>query len=800
MTDTAARTVPAWRMTLVVAVVALAVLAAIALRTRAGLSFLKYPIAAEMVLDGSLARERTIDFSPLYLGLHVAATRFVSAPRVAISAAQTVLAAASVALLFVILRRRVSRRLALVGAAGLLFNRNLLVHQSILEPEIVLLFLVLVFLAWVARPGRWTAFGAGVAGALALATRPNLLPVLALVPVAYCFARPIRSRLTHEPEPKNGDPGRWRGVIVPSALFGLPIALAVGLLMLRSAEATGNPLAPTMNPGTVFFEGNNPLSFGTSAVYPPVVSLLAQQPSASREPDRAHQLYRDIARASTGEPLSVSQVNGYWRDRALAFIRAEPLRWLRLELGKMTLAFHSTRLHDVATAWLIERELGLLPSIPFALVGALALVGLLVEAPRWRRALLLYALLASQLATMLVFYVSARQRIVLLPAALYFAMVALERLGQPHRRLYGLLAILLGLCLVLPHPVLDELAHQRSRRFEAEARVRELQAAILREPPAWHREAATAWLATRPDRVPRQRAAFLPNEDVSVDEQILRSVISRNDLSAPGRFDRAIAERAAGRLVEAEATLAELEAEGFTPYRSVMSTDLATHRAWLAALGGDASAAEGHVRRALERSPGDPHALALQVALWGDEAAKQDLDAFWSRADVELLLGQAFLDLGKPEQAYEHLAWIARAAPTLRVAEVDLAATLGALGRHDEGARHYLRQHARSVDPIDRDPEIANLFRAWLAADPQPQRRLLTARILHAFGYSSEALRILEPLEAALIDEAAPEQSAGDSSRLAREVQREAATIRRALSPGPQSLGRAIAPAGSVVP
>ncbi len=778
------RSAPTWQMTAAVAVVALVVLVAIGSKIRAaGLSFSKYPVAAEMVLDGSLARERIIDFSPLYLGLHVAATRFLPAPKFTISVLQTVLAAASIALLFVILRRRVSVRLALVGAAGLLLNRNLLVHQSILEPEIVLLFLVLLFLALVAHPGRWNTLMAGVAGALALATRPNLLPVLALVPVAYFLAQAARKASTRGAVPASGGASAWRGVIVRSAWFVLPIALAVGLLLMRSAQATGDPLAPAMNPGTVFFEGNNPLSFGTSAVYPPVVSLLAQQPSPGREPDRAHQYYRDIARASVGEPLSVAEVNGYWRDRALAFIRAEPLRWLRLEVGKLTLAFHNARLHDVAAAWFIERELGLLPSVPFAVVGALALVGLLIEAPRWRQALLLYALVASQLATMLVFYVSARQRIVLLPAALYFAVVALERLGQPERRLLGLLVFLLGLCLVLPHPVLGELAHQRSRRYEAEARVRELQEAILREPPAWHHEAAAAWLAAQPNRVPRQRAAFLPNEVVSVDEQILRAVIARNDLSASGRFDRTIAERAAGRLADAEATLAELEAEDFHPYRSVMSTDLATHRAWLAALAGDTAAAARHVDEALARTPGDPYALALRVAQWGDEAAKKELVAFWSRADVELLLGQSFLDLGKPEQALEHLAWIARAAPTLRVAQVELAATLGALGRLDEGASLYLREHARSVDPIDRDPEIADLFRAWLAAEPTPERHLLTARVLHAFGYLREAQGLIEPLEAAL-DRPVPERLAGLSGPLARDVAREAAAIRRALSSG----------------
>ena len=760
------------RAAVLLALAALAVLAPVALHTRSGLRFLKYPVAAEHLLAGTLAPERLVDFSPLYLWLNVLAVRFLPEPAVALLGLQTLLAALAVGLLYVVLRRRVSGRLALLGCAGLLLNRNLLVHQSILEPEVLLLFLLMLVLVLIARPGGGSTFAAGIAGALALATRPSLLPVLAFVPVVFALGPPanVGSRTAH------------RRLGVRCAIFLLPLVLAVAATMVRSARATGDPLAPGMNPGTVFFEGNNPLSFGTSAVYPPVVAWLAQQPSSGSQPDYAHQIYRDIARASTGRQLSVREVNAYWQGRALAFMRDEPLRWLRLELGKLTLALHNVRLHDVATAWLIERELGLLPTLPFALVGALALVGLLIEASRWRTSLIFYVLFSSQLLVMLVFYVSARQRIALLPAACYFAVVALERLARPRRGWYLALVALLALCLVLPHPQLAELDYQRRHAFEAEAIASELRPAFAKDPPAWHLERAVALLAARPGVVDRQRPAYLPQEEQGIDARVLAAVEARGETSPSARFDHALASLAAGRPEAAEAELAALEAGGFTPYRLAMPITLATYRAQVARARGRGCDARAFLRQALEKAPGDPFALAERLVASGDPEDRRRLYAYWSRVDAEILLGRAWLAHGDARAALEHLRWAAAAAPALRSVQIDLAVALAGAGQRDEGVRHFLAEQAKSVDPIAHDPEVPKMFRAWLAEAPEPRRRLVTAQVLYAYGYLREALALLAPLEQQAAGRLGPRRANGATHPYDRDVLRQTRDLRRALA------------------
>ena len=156
-------------------------------------------------------------------------------------------------------------------------DRHLLVYARILEPEVCLLFCLLAFLWLLDQKTRLAPWLAGGSAALCLAIRPTFLPAFLLVPLYYWL---------------RGDPGKpWRG---KSSAFLAPVA-AVLLLALRASAVTGDPRTPMMNPGTVFFEGNNPLSQGTSAIYPPVVLAFVRH--SGDEPDPAHQHYRRIARA-----------------------------------------------------------------------------------------------------------------------------------------------------------------------------------------------------------------------------------------------------------------------------------------------------------------------------------------------------------------------------------------------------------------------------------------------------------------------------------------------------------------------
>lgn len=693
-------------------------------------AFRKYSLAAERFLSGELANERLMDFSPFYFHLAVAAERLLPHPEQALQVLQIVLVAIAAGWFYAVLSRRFGHRLAALAVLVLAFDRHLLIYERILEPEACLFFFLIGFLYFFERPERWAGWIAGGFAALGLATRPTFLPVFALVPLCLWW---------------RGE--RGRPLLRRAAAVVSPVAAMLVVLMLRAAAVTGDPLTPVMNPGTVFFEGNNPLSHGTSAIYPPITLLLAGH--GSDVPDSAHQHYRGVARADTGRELSVREVNVYWGGRAFAFLRATPDRALRLALAKLVRTFHSFRWHDVSVAW--EYDDGLwLPAVPFALIAALAISGGLFEARRWRASLLFYLFAAAQLGVMLVFYVSARQRLVLLPALLFFAAAAVERAGRMKRRgpFWGLIA-LVTLSLTLPNHLIRDELHRRRGRAQAGQHLAEVRAGKDREPPARLAELAVRAMASAPWWLDSMRPPYLPQEEAGIDERVAEALAERADPSFPGRFDRAVLALELGRIAEAEPLLAELVREGGTLYRgAVQSSEPLFYLGRAAALGGDRARAVKLLERALERSPGDPFTLAELLALTGDERHLAPLVAYGSGLDARYLLGRALLVHARPREAAAAFAFVVRRLPELREGRIHLAAALGALGRYDEGVEHYLSAAEQRVAPIQLSPYVVALFRGWAAAHrDQPEVQMRAADVLYQHGRLREALALVEAVE-----------------------------------------------------
>ena len=729
---------PGWRDSSVAALAALVFHGGLALWITVPGSFRKYALAAELWLKGELPTERLVDFSPLYFQLSLWLERLVPWPEAALVTLQIVLGAASVGLLHALLVRRVSKRWA--AGVTLLFaiDRHLLVYERILEPEVPLLFLLLLVLVLLDRRAETAALPAGLAAGLALAARPTFLPAFALVPLYFAW-RGVRGRVW------------WRA----SLSFSIPVVVAVALLAGRAASISGDSGTPVMNPGTVFFEGNNPLSHGTSAIYPPMV--LGVMRHTQGVPDSAHQHYRDVARGSTGESLGIAEVNAYWSGRAMAFLRDEPGQALARLREKLLRAVHAYRWHDVPTAWRYDDALPI-PSLPFALLAPLALMGAALEARNWRSSLLIYALAALQLAVMLVFYVSARQRLVLLPAVLYFVAVALEALFRDRRRglAWVVLCALLSLVLVLPDDAMRDEAYRRQGFADAEVQLDMIRGLSQEAPLAHHADKVVEAVATAPWWLDWLYPAYFPRRGTTLEERVADALAVRErDLALPAfqrdplQFDHAAVLVRAGRLDEAQALLEDLLRRGVSVYRGGQQPShpgILLARVHIAR--GEARRAEEALRRVLDEHPGDPFALAELVVLTNDATAKDQLERYWSALDGQYLLGRAFLRHGQPGEAIAPLVFVVERFPAFRDAQVALAAALGGVDRLDEGASHYLAASQRRPEPIVEPEAIIALFRRWgqhHADDPAAQ--LTTAQVLHQHGLFDQALELLRGLD-----------------------------------------------------
>jgi tetratricopeptide (TPR) repeat protein len=174
--------------------------------------------------------------------------------------------------------------------------------------------------------------------------------------------------------------------------------------------------------------------------------------------------------------MTPAEISGYWRDRALDDIAADPARWLKTEWNK-ALALVSRYEAPDNTGYALGAEsswlLALTP-VRFALVLPLALAGMLLA---WRRRALVSAsersgrrlLLGALLGyacVVLVFCVTARYRMPVIPLLLVYAgsLVGSFRRGD---QLTVVFALVVGVALTLAAETFGPLTEQERNQHLA---------------------------------------------------------------------------------------------------------------------------------------------------------------------------------------------------------------------------------------------------------------------------------------------------------------------------------------------
>lgn len=259
----------------------------------------------------------------------------------------------------------------------------------------------------VAGTAVWLGAGA-VLGGLALLRENALLLLPFLAPLAW----------------RRGD---RRGSVVRTAALVAGLALPLVPVAARNAWVGGGFLPTTFQGGANFWIGNNPDADGT---YRPI-SPGKQVPALERaEPRR-------IAEAEAGRELSGAEVSRFWTRRALAWARAEPLDFLRLQVRKVGLYLSPYEWPD-AVDYYWTRSLSpplALPLAEFPAVALLAGAGLLLLARQRRldRVAPVVAFEVGWLASTVAFFLFSRYRLPALPGLFVLAAVPLVELGRQAR-------------------------------------------------------------------------------------------------------------------------------------------------------------------------------------------------------------------------------------------------------------------------------------------------------------------------------------------------------------------------------
>jgi tetratricopeptide (TPR) repeat protein len=676
--------------------------------------FAKYPRLAEALASGRLTPAEASDASPGYLLLTL-----LTGPT-ALRWLQALAGGVAIVLVHRIGLRLGGRVAAWVAALCLAAAQPWLVHGAVLEPDLLIGVLATVAVAalLLGRPERLLgAMSAGGALGLAATLRPTAL-LFALLALAWL----VQARW--------GAGGRKAGLRHGLAFTAALAAalLPVGLLHLRA----GQPWAATMSAGQVLHQGHRPEGTGLGPTFPVLLKMVEvlDQEGPDRRPDRAHQLYRDLAEVAAGRPLPATGAERYWVDRTLAFARAEPVAFAR-QLGRKLIFLvaapgSDTDVPDAAAPLAASQGL----SLPLGWLTLAGAAGLLLGLRRPGPSRLVVAWVLSGAITGLLFYVQARYSLAILPAWCLLAgsgvAALVEARGAPRRWLPLAVVAALPFLLLTPGFVRDE------RRLEARQRAVPSRSSVdaLRRAGRWD-EARALYLeeqAAFPDQVlPFSRRGY----GLDADEPALALRVAERARTAYGEtgavdaYLLAVLDAAAGRC-DLAVPLAERAAEaGFRGAVADASLDPDLLIADCLLAGGQRGEALERVRRSLARWPGTLDGLARAVAAGTDRHAPElprweaALEALHDPASVRYALARQRRRWGDPAGALVDATWLVTRFPAAApYGEFERAQALLDLGRTLEALQAYGRSLVVRV-ALPGARRFDQPFRALVAERPE---------------------------------------------------------------------------------
>ncbi|MFC2174062.1 ArnT family glycosyltransferase, partial [Acidobacteriota bacterium] len=402
-----------------------------------------YVQGAELILEGGILEGGAYYMSPFYsYFILLAYASFDQWYMTAIRVLQCLLGAMTCGFIMGITRRAFGSRQALVAGLMACFYGPLIFFDAMILPTSAAVFLISasVYFLLSARRGR-AFFLSGFFLGLAATARPNsllLLPVFVFA--AYFLYKGIRK-----------SPRRLRAVLVLAGILTVIVPVTV-----RNYLASRDFVLISSNGGLNFYIGNNPET-QVSFTHVPGIS-----------PDPSQQLAdaRRIAESFMGRPLKDSEVSAFWFRKGFSFLLEQP-RWASIVyLMKVYSYWHYPEVQLNVNYYFFQRFMPLfaIPFLNFHVVGPLSLTGLFFLFKRSRRSLILAALALTLTASVILFFVTGRFRLSVIPLLIPFAAGAIVFLfdrirSRSVRHICPLAVTLLFFGVVLNIPVPKQPQH-----------------------------------------------------------------------------------------------------------------------------------------------------------------------------------------------------------------------------------------------------------------------------------------------------------------------------------------------------
>jgi len=310
---------------------------------------------------------------------------------------QALIGTAGLWMLFEAIRRFLDYPTAMVALViGALYKAFIFYDTALLKEFLGVVAIEGALLAWsLDQPWKWAAFGAALG--VGTLVRANLFLLALVAALALAFQR------------------QWKS----AALVLSGALLCIVPVTIRNAVVAHDFVLTTSQFGPNLYTGNNPEN--TTGRYRPPSFL------AEGAPEFEESGFRAEAERVLARPLKASDVDRFWRGRAVDYILSNPGTFTGVTLRRFLMLTNSFEIPDNYNIPFMARFSWVLaaPLFTFGLfVAPLAAAGICLSWPERRRFALLYLLLAAYLASILFFFVFGRYRLPLVPILILFAALA----------------------------------------------------------------------------------------------------------------------------------------------------------------------------------------------------------------------------------------------------------------------------------------------------------------------------------------------------------------------------------------
>ena len=247
------------------------------------------------------------------------------------------------------------------------------------------------------RPWLWMGLVAGFV-AMLVATILMLLPLIVLA-IALIVGRgkPLRSRIL---------PALGAVAVLMAGVYA-----GCSPVWIHNYFIAKDRVLLSAHDGLNFYLGNHATSNGYTKI---PAGLRASQEGLLRDS-------LTIPEKIAGHPLKRSEASAFWKEKGKAFIREQPLAWMRLLWRKFENFWNAFQYDDLSILKLLRDEHAVPPGLRFGFAAALGVPGLLLCWRKWPRSRWVAGGVLLHMAALMPVFITERYRLAAAPGLLLLA-------------------------------------------------------------------------------------------------------------------------------------------------------------------------------------------------------------------------------------------------------------------------------------------------------------------------------------------------------------------------------------------